>query len=251
MFTIDLSGKNVWITGGSQGIGKACSLAYARAGANVGIGYLNHEKEAREICEKCQEIGVNAYQVHFDVSQQKQCELAYQTLTEKLGPIDILVNNAGIVKDDLFITSEPNDWNDLFGVNVYGAMLCSKLVAKDMLMRRSGKIINISSAAATKGGRGQSVYAATKGAIEALTRSLAVELGRKGIIVNCIAPGVVVTQMSKNIIDLAKDEILQRQVIKRFAQPDEIAAWVIMLSSSYADFITGQTFHIDGGLKMV
>lgn len=251
MFTIDLSEKTAWITGASQGIGRACAIAFAKAGANVGIGYFNHENEAHETVAKCREFGVKAHQVKVDISNEKNCEVAYQTLTANLGPIDILVNNAGIVKDDLFISSEPSDWDTLFGVNVYGAMHCSKLVVKDMLVRRSGKIINISSASATKGGRGQSIYAATKGAIESLTRSLAVELGRKGIIVNCVAPGVVVTQMSKNIIDLAKDEILHRQVIKRFAHPDEIAGWVIMLSSSYADFITGQTFHIDGGLKMV
>ncbi len=250
MFSISLEGKNAWVTGASQGIGQSCALAFAKAGANVGIGYFRHENEAHVTVTKCQELGVKAHAVCVDVSDPDQCEKAYQNLAQHIGPIDILVNNAGIIKDDLFISSESEDWENLFRVNVYGTLHCTKIVAKDMLLRKSGKIINVSSAAATKGGRGQSIYAATKGAIESLTRSLAVELGRKGIVVNCIAPGVVETQMSKNIIDMAKDEILQRQVIKRFAQPAEIAAWVVMLSSSYADFITGQTFHIDGGLKM-
>jgi 3-oxoacyl-[acyl-carrier protein] reductase len=250
MLNIDLKGKNVWITGASQGIGRACALAFAKAGASVGLGYFRHEKEALAAALECRDLGAHAHCVFMDVSSRNHCQEAYIQVCDNIGPIDILINNAGIIKDDLFLTSEKEDWLSLFEVNVYGTLHCSQLVAKDMLMRRHGKIVNISSAAATKGGRGQAIYAATKGAIESATRSMAVELGRKGITVNCIAPGVIETEMSKSIRDLAPEEILQRQVIKRFGRPDEIASWAVMLSSAYGDFITGQTFHIDGGLKM-
>lgn len=250
MFAINLAETNVWITGGSRGIGKHCAEYLAKAGANIGITFLNKEREALITVDECIKHGVKAYAIKCDVSDPDECRKSYNFFLEKMGPINVLINNAGVVKDDLFITSEADDWNLLFKTNVFGPLYCIQLAAKDMLMHRRGKIINITSAAATKGGRGQAIYSATKGAVEAATRSIAVELGRKGITVNSIAPGVIETDMSKGIRDVAAQEILDRQVIKRFGLPQEIAAWVVMLCSSYSDFITGQTFHIDGGLKM-
>lgn len=250
MFSIDLQGKNIWITGGSRGIGKACALFLAQSGANVGITFIKSESEARETVVECEKKGVKAYALRCDISKRSDCMNAFEFFKEKFGTIEVLINNAGIIKDDLFITSEVDDWDHLFQTNVFGSLYCIQLAAKEMLLNRKGKIINITSAAGTKGGRGQVLYAATKGALEAATRSLAVELGKKGITVNSIAPGVIETDMSKDIREMARDEILQRQIIKRFGSPVEIASWVTMLSSSYGDFITGQTFHIDGGLKM-
>ena len=251
MLNISLQGKRVWITGGSRGIGQACALLFARAGANVGLTYVSQEAEAHKTVSQCEELGVRAFAMRCDVTKQKQCQETFEFFLDKMLSIDILVNNAGIIKDDLFISSEPTDWDHLFQTNVFGSLYCMQLVSKNMLLEGNGKIINITSAAGTKGGRGQVLYAATKGAIEAATRSLATELGRKGITVNSIAPGVIETDMSREIRSLAPHEILQRQVIKRFGTPGEIATWAVMLSSSYGDFVTGQTFHIDGGLKMV
>jgi 3-oxoacyl-[acyl-carrier protein] reductase len=250
MFSLDLRGTNVWITGGSRGIGNACARAFAQSGANVGFTFIKNESEARNTVDQCEKCGVKAHAVRCDISNQSDCINAFEYLKEKLGDIDVLINNAGIIKDDLFIPSEVDDWNRLFQTNVFGSLYCIQIAAKEMLLNRKGKIVNITSAAGTKGGRGQVLYAATKGALEAATRSLAVELGKKGITVNSIAPGVIETEMSQNIRQIAREEILQRQIIKRFGSPEEVAAWVVMISSSFGDFITGQTFHIDGGLKM-
>ncbi len=131
-----------------------------------------------------------------------------------------------------------------------GAVHTTKCVVRDLMGKRWGRIINLSSVAGTKGGRGQSNYAASKGAIEAMTRSLAVELSRRNITVNCVAPGVIETDMSAEVRKLASQEILDRQLVKRFGTPAEVAAWIVFLASSYGEFMTGQVIHIDGGLKM-
>jgi 3-oxoacyl-[acyl-carrier protein] reductase len=145
---------------------------------------------------------------------------------------------------------EENDWHNVLDANVMGTARVSKQVIRGMMMKRWGRIINLSSVAATKAGRGQSNYAASKGAIEAMSRGLACEIGSRGITVNCIAPGVIETDMSEEVRKLASDEILDRQVVKRFGNPTEIAAWAVFLASDYGGFMTGQTIHIDGGMKM-
>jgi 3-oxoacyl-[acyl-carrier protein] reductase len=187
----------------------------------------------------------------MDVRDLGSCERAYEHIVEKIGPVDILVNSAGIIKDDLFSMLDDDAWQGVLNTNVLGTVHTSRLVIKDMMLKRRGRIINISSAAATKGGRGQANYAASKGAIESMSRSLAVELGRRGITVNCVAPGVIETDMSREIRSLAAPEILSRQIIQRFGQPQEVAAWVVCLASDFGAFITGEVIHIDGGLKLV
>ena len=145
---------------------------------------------------------------------------------------------------------EEDDWSNVINTNLMGTVNVTKTVIKDFMMQRWGRIINLSSVAATKGGRGQANYAATKGAIEAMSRSLSVELAKRNITVNCVAPGVIETEMSKAVRKLAHDEIMDRQLIKRYGTPEEIAAWIVFLASDFGEYMTGQVIHVDGGLKM-
>ena len=250
MFTLDLSGKIAWVTGGSRGIGKATALALANAGCDVGIGYRSKESEAAAVIETILKLGRKAIAVQMDVADENSCIEAHKKISTALGAIDILVNNAGVIADNLFVMLETDDWKKVLDTNVMGVVNVTKTVVRDMMMKRSGRIVNISSVAGTKGGRGQANYAASKGAVEALTRSLAVELGARNITVNCVAPGVIETEMSQEVIKLARDEILSRQVSRRFGKAEEIAAWVLFTASSYGEYMTGQTIHVDGGMKM-
>ena len=250
MLPIDLKDKVMWVTGGNRGIGRAVALAAAEAGAHVGISYRTRSKEASEVIDLIKAKGRKAVAVATDVGDKSSCESSYQKITEQLGSLDVLVNNAGLVRDNLFAVLEDADWQSVLQTNLMGVVHTCQTVIRPMMGKRSGRIINLSSAAGTKGGRGQSNYAASKGAVEAFTRSLAVEIGRRGVTVNCIAPGVIATEMSAEVRKLGHEEIMSRQVIKRYGEPHEIAAMVCYLASPFGDYITGQTFHIDGGLKM-
>ena len=250
MFSIEIKDQIAWVTGGSRGIGRAATLALAKAGCHIAIGYHSKEGEAQSVANEVEAMGCKALIVGGDISRWDDVEKGYGHIEAKLGPVSILVNSAGIIADNLFMMLEDEDWHRVLNTNVMGTVHTMKAVVRGMMMKRRGKIINLSSVAATKGGRGQANYAASKGAIEALTRSTAVELGSKGIAVNCIAPGVIDTEMSAEVVKLAKDEILSHQLVKRLGTPEEVAAWIVFLASSFGDFITGQTIHIDGGMKM-
>ena len=251
MFTIELKDRVCWVTGGSRGIGRAVALAAGRAGASVAVGYNSRSAEAEAVVAELREMGVKALAVQMNVADAASVEKAHSLIKTELGPVEILVNSAGVIADNLFLMLEEGDWRKVIDTNLMGVVHVTRTVIRDMMMKRRGRIINLSSVAGTKGGRGQANYAATKGAVEAMTRSLAVELGSRGITVNCVAPGVIETEMSQEVIKLGRDEILDRQVIKRFGSPDEIAAWVLFAASDFGGFMTGQTIHVDGGMKMV
>jgi 3-oxoacyl-[acyl-carrier protein] reductase len=250
MFSIDLTGKHAWVTGGSRGIGREIALSLASAGCDVAVGYASKADEAKQVVAEIEKKGRKAVAVKADVADLAASTDAAAAVKAALGPVEILVNSAGVTRDNLFAMLEEEDWDAVLGVNVMGAVHVIKAVLPDMMAKRWGRIINLSSVAGTKGGRGQANYAASKGAIEAMTRSLAVELSRRNITVNAVAPGVIETDMSAEVRKLAAQEILDRQLVKRFGKPTEIAAWVVMLASDYGEFVTGQTFHLDGGLKM-
>jgi 3-oxoacyl-[acyl-carrier protein] reductase len=250
MFSIDLSGKVAWVTGGSRGIGKSIALSLAKAGCDVAIGYRSKAQEANEVVAQINAMGRKAACMQMDVSETASCEKAYAAVCSEIGKVDILVNNAGVIADNLFVMLEDADWKSVIDTNLMGVVHVTRCVVRDMMMKKWGRVINMSSVAGTKGGRGQSNYAATKGAIESMSRCLAGELCKKNVTVNCVAPGVIETDMSAEVRKLAESEILDRQLIKRFGKPDEIAAWVVFLASNFGDFITGQVIHVDGGLKM-
>jgi 3-oxoacyl-[acyl-carrier protein] reductase len=171
------------------------------------------------------------------------------SIYEKFGRIDILVNNAGVNRDELLISMEKEDWDAVINTNLGGLFHCTKAVAKYMMIQKSGRIINMSSVAGERGGRGQSNYAASKGGVNAFTRSVAMELAPKKITVNAIAPGVIETEMSSTVIRRAKDFILNSVALKRLGQPEEIAKVVAFLASDDSSYITGEVIRVDGGFK--
>ena len=191
---------------------------------------------------------VSAEQV--DVTDPQACAGAVERVADRCERIDVLVNNAGVIRDNLLALLEPEDVKVVLDTNVGGVFNVTRAVAPHMISRRAGKIINVSSVSGEKGGRGQTNYAASKGAINALTRALAVELASRRITVNAVAPGVIETEMSQAVRDLAGDEIKSRILLRRFGKPEEIAHAVWFLASRFADYITGQVLHVDGGFKM-
>ena len=250
VFDIDLSGRRAWVTGGSRGIGRATCLALARAGCDLAVGFHTAEAQAEAVAQEVRGLGRRAITVGGNLGDAATCDAAQQRIAAELGHVDILVNNAGAIRDKLFLLLEPGDWAAVLDANLMSCVNATRACVRAMWPKRAGKIINISSVAATRGGAGQANYVATKAAIEGITRSLAVEFGPRKITVNCIAPGVVETEMSEALVASSKEGILERQILKRLGRPEEIAAWVVWLASSHTDWVSGQTFHVDGGLKM-
>lgn len=245
MFTIDLSGKRAWVTGASRGIGRAIALALADAGCDVAIGYRNADAEAAEVAREVEARGTRAHLAKGHVGSSAECERMHGELVAALdGPVDILVNNAGIHRNALFLTMDDEQWREVLETNLMGTVYPTRSVLNTMWARKQGRIVNFSSVAAHGGGRGQANYAASKGAVEALTKNLAVEVAGRGITVNCISPGAIDTTMWTGTDTQA---VVDRQLVKRLGRPEEIAAWTVMLCSDYAGFITGEVLSVDGG----
>lgn len=247
---LDLSGKVALVTGGSKGIGGDISLLLSDAGAEVIINY-NKSKENAEMLKK--EISGFGHKVDIfqaDVSKSEEVIALFDFIKKKSNQLDILVNNAGIIKDNLLISMELSDWDTVQNVNLRGAFLCTKFAAEMMLLNHYGKIINIASIGAIKGGRGQTNYAAAKGGLISFTRACAVELAGKGIKVNAILPGLILTSMSKRVRKKIGEEILKNIPVGRFGEPLEVANLVLFLASDKSNYITGQAISIDGGLSI-
>ena len=244
-----LKEKIALVTGGSRGLGKAIALQLAKDGAQVVVNYATSTDKAEEVVATIQSEGGKALAMKADVSHLEEVEKMVDTIYEQFGRIDILVNNAGVTRDELLISMEREDWDKVIATNLGGLFNCSKAVAKYMMMQKSGRIINMSSVAGERGGRGQSNYAASKGAVNAFTRSVAMELARKKVTVNAVAPGVVETEMSSEVIRRAQDIILNSVALKRLGQPEEIAKVVAFLASDDSSYITGEVIRVDGGFK--
>lgn len=244
-----LTGKVALVTGASRGLGKAIALQLAEEGAQVVVNYAKSAEKAGEVVEAIQSAGGNALAMQADVSNFEEVEKMVDDIYEKFERVDILVNNAGINRDELLMSMEKEDWDAVINTNLGGLFNCTKAVAKYMMLQKSGRIINISSIAGERGGRGQSNYAASKGGVNAFTRSVAMELAPKKITVNAIAPGVVETEMSSTVIRRAKDQILNSIALKRFGQAEEVAKVVTFLASDDSSYITGEVIRVDGGFK--
>ena len=242
-----LKEKKVLITGATGGIGSAMAKRMAKQGADLVLS--GTKKDSLETLSN--EIGDNCYSFAADLAKKEEIKNLVIWAIEKMGSIDILVNNAGITRDNLSIRMSDEDWDDVINVNLTASFLLSRDCLKVMLKKRWGRIINITSVVGVMGNAGQSNYAASKAGMIGMTKSIASEVASRGITVNCISPGYVVTAMTDKISDAAKENILQNTPVGRFGKAEEIADWAIYLASNEADYITGQNINVNGGLAMV
>ena len=245
-----LAGKVALVSGGSRGIGRAVVELFARDGMDVVFFYRGNDQAAQEVVAAVQAAGGKAEAMQADVADAAGVADAVERIVDSRGRIDVLVNNAGIVRDNILGMLEDEDIRAVLDTNVVGTFNLTRAVVRHMISKRSGRIVNLGSVAARKGGRGQSNYAASKGAIEAFTTAMAVELASRKITVNCVAPGVIETEMSQQVRDLADDQIKARILLRRYGQAQDVAHAVWFLASRLADYITGQVLHVDGGFKM-
>ena len=245
-----LAGKAVIVTGGSRGIGRAVVELFSAEGADVTFLFRENIAAAAEGVAAGRAAGRQITAEQVDVRDPQGCAAAVERVADRCGRIDVLVNNAGLVRDNLLGLLEDDDVRAVLDTNIGGIFNVTRAVVPHMIARRAGKIINVSSVAGEKGGRGQTNYAASKGAINAFTRALAVELAPRRITVNAVAPGVIETDMSQAIRDRAGEEFKSRILLRRFGMPIDVAYAIWFLASRYADYITGEVLHVDGGFKM-
>jgi 3-oxoacyl-[acyl-carrier protein] reductase len=238
------------VTGGTRGIGREIALLFARQGCDVAVNYLSRRQEADSIVAEISALGRRALRVQANIADPTQVGGLVDEVIACFGRVDILVNNAGITSDNLLVSMTPDAIETVIATNLLGTMYCTRAVVRHMLPRKRGKVINISSVAATRPGRGQSNYAAAKGGVEAFTRAVAVELAPKNILVNAVAPGVICTEMSERVRNLGEQEIMARLLLKRYGEPSDIARAVLYLADPENSYTTGEVLHVNGGLKM-
>ena len=245
---LDFTGKTVLVTGSTRGIGRAIAEEFAKHGANVIVSGTVKERAQEVAKELAEKYGVNTLGVGMDVSDPRSVEEAFKEINAAFGGVDILVNNAGITRDTLFLRMKPEDWQKVLDVNLTGAFLVTKQVVRYMTKKRWGRIINISSVVGFTGNVGQVNYATTKAGLIGFTKSLAKELAPRNVLVNAVAPGFIETDMTENLKEEIKEEYRKQIPLGRFGKPEEVAKVVLFLASPMADYITGETIHVNGGM---
>ena len=242
--------KVALVTGASKGIGKACALRLAKDGYTVVVNYSSSDAAAKETLSQIQAAGSEGMIYKADVSKLDQVKLMIREVIKAYGRIDVLVNNAGIVRDEYLLMISPDTLDKCFELNVKGYIYCAQQVALKMFKQKSGVIINMSSVSSKFALAGQSVYSATKGAVNSLTQTLAKELGAYGIRVNAVAPGFIATEMLEAIPEEKRKAYVEHIPLKRFGTADEVANMVSALVSDQFAYVTGQVFVLDGGLSL-
>lgn len=240
-----LEGKVALVTGGSRGIGAAISRELGRAGAKVAVNYRSGKEAAEEIAGEAGGVAVQA-----DVSDPAQAQRLVEEVEELLGDVDCLVNNAGITRDTLIARMSDEDWSEVIGTNLGGPFYTSRAVARKMMRRRSGSIVNLTSVVGLHGNPGQANYAAAKAGIIGLTKALARELGSRGVRVNAVAPGYIATELTNVLSEEIRGAILANTPLGRLGEPEDVAGTVRFLCSDEAAFVTGEVLLVDGGLGM-
>lgn len=238
----------VLVTGGGRGIGEAISLAFGKDGDIVIVNYLSNEERAKAVVSKISDAGGEAVAIKADVSQQDEVFRMVDEVMERYGRLDVLVNNAGMAKGGLLMLLDEKDWDSVIDANLKGVFNCCKAVCRQMIAQKNGIIINITSLSGITGLAGQSDYSAAKGGVIAFTKAIAKELAQFGILVNAVAPGVIDTEIIRNIPEALRKRFLEIIPLKRFGRPEEVAGIVKFLASPAASYITGETIVVSGGL---
>ena len=244
MVSIDLTGKVAFVTGGTRGIGHAIARALRSAGARVAI----TGRDAGRARTAAAELGEGAAGFGCELAEPAQIEAAVAAAEAALGPIDILVNNAGLTRDQIVLRMSDADWDTVLDANLKGAFLTIRAVLKGMMKRKAGRIINVTSIVGLTGNKGQANYAASKAGLIGLTKSVAKEYASRNILVNCVAPGFVETDMTGALPVEARSTLLQQIALGRLGRPEDIAGAVLFLASDLAGYVTGQVLVVDGGL---
>ena len=248
---MSLDGKVAVVTGGSRGIGRAVSLRLASLGARVYVNYVSRSDAADAVVSEIVAAGGTASAIGFDVADAEAVQAAFEQILQEAGGIDILVNNAGITRDSLFARLKETDWDAVLNTNLKGAFLCSKAVAKSMMKKRSGRIVNISSVSGVCGNAGQTNYSAAKAGLIGFSKSLARELAARHITVNCIAPGFIESEMLDTLTPEIQAEVKKGIPLGDFGRVEDVAGAVAFLVGDDGSYITGETLHVNGGVYMV
>jgi 3-oxoacyl-[acyl-carrier protein] reductase len=248
---IDLSGKSALVTGGARGIGRAIVIRLATQGADVAFSYRGNAQAAAATAAEVEALGRRALPIQGDVKDPEAADAIVKATLEAFGKVDILVNNAGITRDDLIMRMSLDAWREVLETNLFGAFYMTKAVTRPMLKARAGRIVNITSVSGQAGQTGQANYSAAKAGLIGLTKATARELASRGITANAVAPGFVLTELTKDLPEALQAQIRAATPLGRFGSPEEVASAVAFLASDEAAYITGQILAVDGGLVMM
>lgn len=245
-----LEGKVAVVTGASRGIGRAIALELGKQGAKVVVNYAGSEAKALEVVDEIKGYGTDAIAIQANVADADSVQSMIKEAISTFGSLDILVNNAGVTRDNLLMRMKEDEWDDVLSTNLKGVFLCTKAATRQMMKQRHGRIINISSIVGVSGNAGQANYVAAKAGVIGLTKTSAKELASRNITVNAVAPGFIATDMTDELPEEVKAEMLKQIPLASFGDPQDIANIVSFLAADASRYITGQTIHVDGGMVM-